>query len=154
MIEDAVRALMIAPGSATHAIIGERVYPERLPQPGGGKTAELPAIVYRVVSAPRTYHHRGPSYLIRARMQIDLATNTYGEAQALREALCGRRGAPGVVNGRKAKVEIEVNGEPRTVSIRRIFVRMERDSGESDLENVAASPRGKSLDLEVVFWET
>lgn len=154
MIENAVTALLTAEGSATRALIGDRVYPERLPQEGEGKTAELPAIVYRVVSAPREYHHRGPSYLIRARIQLDLATDTYAQAQALREAICGRRGHPGVLNGRKARVEVVAGGANRVVSIRRIFVRMERDSGESDLEQVAASPRGKSLDIEAVFWET
>lgn len=154
MIEDAIRALLTAPGSATHALVGGRVYPERLPQPGEGKTSELPAIVYRVVSAPQEYHHRGPSYLIRARIQLDLATDTYAQAQALREAIRGRRGSPGVLNGRKARVPVTVAGVERVVSIRRVFVRMERDSGESDLDNVAASPRGKSLDIEAVFWET
>jgi hypothetical protein len=151
MIEDAIRALLIAPGSATQAIVGSRVYPERLPQTGDGAQSPLPAIVYKLVSAPQEYHHKGPRWLIEARIQLDFATDTYGQAQALAAAIRGRRGVPGVLSGRQAKVEFQ--GSERTVSIRRIFVRMERDSGESDLDNVGASPRGKSLDIGVWFWE-
>ncbi len=151
MIENAIRALLIEPGSATHEIVGKRVYPERLPQPGNGEASPLPAIVYKLVSAPQEYHHHGPRWLIEARIQLDLATDNYGQAQALRDAIRGRRGVPGVLSGRQVVVDFE--GSPRTVSIRRIFVRMERDSGESDLDSVGASPRGKSLDLGVWFWE-
>lgn len=154
MIENAIRALLCAEGSATQALLEGRVYPERLPQPGGGASATLPAIAYRVVSSPPAYHHRGPSYLMRTRIQLDLVTDTYAQAQALRGAIMGRRGVPGVLNGRKALVLLSDLEPPRVVSIRRVFVRMERDSGESDLETVAASPRGKSLDIEAVFWET
>lgn len=154
MIENAIRALLIADGSPTQALIASRVYPERLPQRGDGEPAELPAVVYRVISKPVEYHHRGPSYLMRARIQLDLMTDTYAQAQALESAIIGRRGTPGVLNGRKALVLLSDLPEPRVVSIRRVFVRMVRDAGESDLETVAASPRGKSLDIEAVFWET
>lgn len=152
MIEDAVRALLIAPDSATHALVAARVYPERLPQPGGGVASPLPAILYRVVSAPQEYHHKGPRFLIQARIQLELCGDTYAQVQAMRSAIRGRRGVPGVLSGRQATVEID--GTERVVAIRRIFVRMETDSGESDTDNLGGSPRWKRLDIEVWFWET
>lgn len=152
MIENAIRALLTAPGSATGDLIAGRCYPERLPQVGDGEASPLPAIVYKVVSAPQEYHHKGPRFLIQARIQLDLVADTYADARAMRDAIRGRRGVPPVLSGRQAVVEFE--DEERTVAIRRIFVRMERDSGESDLDNLGGSPRGKSLDIEVWFWET
>lgn len=152
MIEDAIRSLLIAPASATGAIIGTRCYPERLPQVGGGEPATLPAIVYKLVSAPQEYHHKGPRFLITARIQLDLCTDTYSHAQALRDGIRGRPGHPGVLSGRQATVVFDE--AERTVAIRRIFVRMERDSSESDLDNLDASQQTKSLDIEVWFWET
>lgn len=152
MIEDALRAILIAPGTATADLVGDRVYPLELPQVGDNKASPLPAIVYMVVDAPREYHHKGPSYLVKARVQLDLIGEKYGDAQKLRRAICGTKAAPGVLSGRQAVVMFD--GEPHTVAIRRIFVRMERDSGESDVNAAGASPRQKSLDLEVWFWET
>lgn len=152
MIEDALRTLLIEPGTATADLVGSRVYPERLPQGADNKASPLPAITYFVVDAPRAYHHKGPSFNVRARIQLDLYGEKYSDAQKLRRAIVGTKAVPGVLSGRQAVVEIE--GEEHTVAIRRIFVRMERDSGESDLDNTGGSPRHKSLDLEVWFWET
>lgn len=152
MIEDALRALLIEDGTDTQALVAGRVYPERLPQGEGGEASPLPAITYFVVDAPRQYHHKGPSYNVRARIQLDLYGARYADAQRLRTAIVGTRAKPGVLSGRQAVVEFD--GEQHTVAIRRIFVRMERDSGESDLDNTGGSPRHKSLDLEVWFWET
>lgn len=152
MIEDALRALLIAPGSATEAIIGSRVYPLRLPQEGDNQLSPMPAVTYRVVSAPRVYSHAGQSALLLARIQLDLHAEAYGDAQRLRTAIVGTRTVPGVLSGRKAVVELE--GVEHEVHIRRIFVTMERDMGESDDGSAASSPFGKSLDLEVWFWET
>lgn len=151
MIEDAIRSLLIAPGSATAALVGDRVYPLELPQKGGNELSDLPAVVYRVIDAPRTYHHKGPSHLITARIQLDLIGETYSQAQKMVRAVAGSRGVAGDLSGRQ--VEVAFDGEPHTVAIRRIFVRMERDSGESDLNAAGAIPRQKSLDLEVWFWE-
>lgn len=152
MIESALRALLIAPGSATAALIAARVYPLRLPQAGDNELSPMPAITYRVVSAPREYAHAGQSRLIRARIQIDLHTESYGDVQSLRTAIVGTRAVPGVLSGRKAVVELD--GVEHEVHIRRIFVTMERDTGESDDGSAATSPFGKSLDLGVWFWET
>ena len=63
-------------------IVSTRIYPVRLPD-----APTLEAIVYTVISAPRTEDLSGSSGLGTAIVQIDCWANTYSEANTLAEAV-------------------------------------------------------------------
>jgi hypothetical protein len=89
-LDVAVVALLEAhPGLA--ALIGTRLYPERLPdQPG------FPALTYKEVSEVPTYAHDGDANYDKSRFQFDCWAVTKTEAKAvaaqLRDCLGGYRG--------------------------------------------------------------
>lgn len=76
--------------------VNGRVYPGHLPDP-----PDLPALVYQRIATRRPVNYDGPSAFVRARMQIDVWSRSYGEARtiaaAVRRALLGYRGAVGSV---------------------------------------------------------
>lgn len=99
---------------ATSALVGERVYPIRLPQ-----KATLPAIAYSRVSSPPTRTHSGRGTLEHPRYQLDCWAATYLEAEALAaaviQALDGQRWG----NVSLAENEID-DADPETGLFRRI----------------------------------
>lgn len=83
-----------AASTALVTLLGDRVYPVRLPQ-----EATLPAILYFKVSGVRVHSLRGPSGLARPRFQFDAyaeGSGGYGvvkqAAESLRKILDGFRG--------------------------------------------------------------
>lgn len=78
------------------ALIGDRLYPMRLPE---GVT--FPAMTYQRISTPRMRSHSGPSGLASPRFQYDCWDVTYAGAGAvareLRLALDGYRGGMGQI---------------------------------------------------------
>lgn len=76
-----MRARMIG-DAAIAAQIGTRLYPVLIPQ-----DAELPAIAYQVISAPRRYSHSGDSRLTPLRMQFTIQANSYDEVTQLSQAV-------------------------------------------------------------------
>ena len=94
-LETALRAYVLA-DAATAAIVGQRMYPRRLPQ---GPT--LPALDYQRVDTRRLHDFDGPDGLPRARVQVrawgasvQSATDT---AALVRARLDGFKGAWGAV---------------------------------------------------------
>lgn len=74
--------------------VNGRVYPGHLPDP-----PELPALVYQRIATRRPVSYDGPSGFVRARVQLDIWSKSYGEARtiagAVRRALLGYRGPMG-----------------------------------------------------------
>ena len=94
-LETAMRAYVLA-DAAIAAVVGQRMYPRRLPQ---GPT--LPALVYQRIDTRREHDMDGPDGLPRPRVQVtawaasvQTATDL---AAAVRERLDGFRGAWGDV---------------------------------------------------------
>lgn len=136
MIENAVLYLLTnaRPGGATGAILGDRVYPQELPQ-----KPDYPAVVYQVVSGPRDYHHDGPSGLVPFRVQFDAYALTSSAAYRLRDAIIRD------LSGFKGLVPTS----PPT-RIYGAFADNERDSAEPDLEK--AGPRVKRKSVDFIIW--
>jgi N-acyl-L-homoserine lactone synthetase len=93
MIEDGLYSYLIA-RPAIKAIIGNRLYPDRLPQ-----EPTLPALVYNNVGGAPVDHHSGPAVLESTRFQIDAFAKTSRDARmlidAVRLALESYRGSMG-----------------------------------------------------------
>lgn len=90
LVEQALRAYLLTVVPVT-AIIGQRLYPGKLPQ-----GTQLPAAVYLSVAAERPGSLLGSSGLCRHQMQLDSLSLDYGQVKALAEqfrlALEGYRG--------------------------------------------------------------
>jgi len=125
-------------------LTGKRCTPVELPQ-----APKYPAVVYRVVSAPREYTHDGPAGLVRARLQVDLYAQSYDAVVALKEALLT------VLGGAQVVVTVPDTGSPGvTVEIQGAFCLNEADGTESALED--SGPKGirrKRLDFAVTYVE-
>jgi len=80
-------ALLVAAG-------GVGTFPARRPQRGG-----LPALVYHRISGLPDYTLKGPSGLMRSRMQVDCIATRYATAQALADALDAALNGARVVQG-------------------------------------------------------
>lgn len=91
MIEETIRAVLIADGTVSGIVAG-RVYPLKLPQ-----NATLEAIVYHRIAGPRDITLSGPSSSGRARLRFDCWAERYSEAKtllvAVRDALDAVSGA-------------------------------------------------------------
>jgi len=126
------------------SVTGKRAFPLELPQ-----APKYPALVYRVVSAPREYTHDGPAGLVRARVQVDCYAASYDAVADLKEALMT------VLGGAQVDVEVPGTGSPATVvEIQGAFCLNEGDGTESGLED--SGPKGirrKRLDFAVTYVE-
>jgi len=82
---------LLSHDAAVSAIVGDRVYPVRLPD-----EVMLPAMVYMKVSCIRYASHGGPSKLASSRFQLDCYSVDYLEAKRLAlaavSALHGKKG--------------------------------------------------------------
>lgn len=70
------------------ALVSSRIYPLRLPH-----GVDLPALTYRLVSAPRDQTQDGPSGLTMARVQVSAWATDYDQAKAIATAV--RQGVQG-----------------------------------------------------------
>ena len=90
------------------ALIGDRLYPARLPQ---GVT--LPAVTYQWIARVASVTYEGAADLARGRIQIDCWATSYAAmvslAKAIRAALSGYRGAMGATPITNARVVNEVD---------------------------------------------
>lgn len=86
--EQAVAERIRTIGAVT-AVVGTRIYVERLPQ-----SPTFPAVLVQLVDEPRTYHLRG-GIRDRARVQVDAyaqeasGVDAYGQVMALADAIQG-----------------------------------------------------------------
>ncbi len=107
-IEQALTAYLKA-HAALAALIGGRVYPQRLPQ-----DPVLPAVTYTVISDPREHTHAGPAGLAHPRVQLDAWAGTTSQAREvareLRRALDGYRGVMGPAPGVRVDKALVVGG--------------------------------------------
>lgn len=86
------------------AIVGTRIYPEKIPQ-----EATLPAVAYARISARRARSHSGPGGLARPRIQVTCVAASYSEAKAL--AAATRKALDGIgVGGPVTVGGVEVHG--------------------------------------------
>lgn len=85
------------------ALVGDRVYPKKLPQPKPPKKPTLPAIVYHRITTPREHDQDGSANLHSPLWQFDCFATTDGQAsevaRVLRLALDGFAGTMGGVGG-------------------------------------------------------
>ena len=79
--ELAVYAALSAASGVT-SLIGTRIYPRTLPQ-----RHTLPALTYRLVSAPRELHHEGAEAVVEARVQTTSHAATYSAVKGLQGAV-------------------------------------------------------------------
>lgn len=68
--------------SGVDAIAGDRIYPDRLPDP-----PTLPALVWQQISGPRLYHLGGAAGRSEPRYQVDCWAATKAQAKALSAAV-------------------------------------------------------------------
>lgn len=84
-------------------LVGDRVYPMRLPQ-----DEPLPAVVYQSISRAREESHSGPSGLYHPRIQLNCWDDSYTGAKKLAkriiQALDGYKGTVGSIKIGKIKV--------------------------------------------------
>lgn len=80
-LEKAVRAILIA-DSTTNGLVSSRIYPQRRPQ-----GTALPAIIYSNIFDHENESIQTQSGLRRARMSVELLSNTYGGVKTLRDAV-------------------------------------------------------------------
>lgn len=129
-MEEALRAAIIQVAGSP-SLIGERVYPVKLPQ-----KPTLPAVTYQVISGPRRYTQDGKAQPTTFRVQVEFWAHTYEAARQLRDvillALSGER--------------FEGLGSP-PCTLQRIFVDNERDVYQAALDRVGPEMFGKSHDL-------
>ncbi len=81
MIEEQLSAYLSS-AMLTSAIIGDRVYPSRLPQ---GVT--LPAVTYRKISGMREYTQSGPAGIAQPRFQVTCWADSYLLSKQLANAV-------------------------------------------------------------------
>jgi hypothetical protein len=90
--------------------VSSRIYALTAPE----NVAE-PYLVYRKVSAPRTYHFDGQDGFVAARIQFDCVAGLYVTAKAISEelrcALSGFRGLMGAVAVSSAFLDNEIDGD-------------------------------------------
>lgn len=129
-MEEALRAAIIE-ASGSPSLIGERVYPLKLPQ-----RPTLPAVTYQIISGPRRYTQDGAALPTTFRVQVEFWAGEYEEARAVRDAILPN------LSGAK----FEGLGSP-PVKLNRIFVDNERDVYQSALAQVGPEIFGKSVDL-------
>jgi len=92
--EKAVYAMLTGDSGVT-SLCSNRVYPRTLPQ-----RHTLPALVYRLVSAPRELHHSGPETVVEARVQVTAHAETYSAAKGLQAAVqAAADGTTGTLGG-------------------------------------------------------
>jgi len=92
------------------ALVGERIYPVRLPQ-----TPTLPAVTYQRISGTTRYSHDGDSGLYSARWQFSCWAEHYMEAVAVGAQVKGAVHTWRNAHGQPAFVENEVDDyEPAT----------------------------------------
>lgn len=65
-----------------NALIGGRVYPNELPE-----SPTLPAVVYQVISAPRSYTQDGDAGVAMTRFQLHIHADTYADVRSVKNAL-------------------------------------------------------------------
>lgn len=78
-IEVAVRSLIY---NCTYPIVGSRIYPQTIPQ-----DAQMPAIRYNLIAAPRRHTLTEADGLVFARMQVDILSENYATARQLAEVV-------------------------------------------------------------------
>lgn len=103
------------------ALVGDRVYPRRLPQ-----TADFPVIVYRRISTAGDLAHTGPSGILTPRIQLDVWAEDPDTADAvaevLRRELDGYRGQMGDVPVGMVRIVNDVDDDqPNTGLFRRVL---------------------------------
>lgn len=137
MIEEAFLYLLTNanPSGALGLIIGDRLFPDDLPQ-----RPSYPAAVYHVISAPRGYTMDGQDGATPFRFQVDLYATTKSEVVAMRRALL--RDVSGFAG--------LVTAVSPAVLIHGVFVDNERDSAVGELEQAGPRIRRKSID--VIVW--
>lgn len=96
-----IQHLLAHPGVA--ALVGDRIYPMRLPQ-----RPTYPALTCQKVSGPRVTAKDGPAGLAQARMQVSCWAKSYPDAKAVaeqvRRALAGFSGVMGGAGGVKVEM--------------------------------------------------
>lgn len=70
MIDTAIKELLLEDSGIT-LLVGDRVYPEVLPQ-----AVTYPAMTFQIISGQSHYHMQGPSELAASRVQFDLYAET------------------------------------------------------------------------------
>lgn len=91
--EEKLTARLLAINAVT-AIVGTRIYPEKLPQ-----TVSRSSIVYRRVMTRRTNSAGGATKTGRAMLQLELECSSYTEAKSLAAAVRGDPEAGGGPSG-------------------------------------------------------
>lgn len=87
-VEEVVRERLLDLPDVT-ALVGTRIYQQRLPQGG-----TLPAVRVQIISEPTDYHLRGGSGMYRARVQVDVfahasADDPYADVTEIAAAIHG-----------------------------------------------------------------
>ncbi len=142
MIETALLYLLTSanPSGYLGALIGDRLYPNELPQ-----DATFPAMTYRMISGPRAKNMDGNVGTTRFRFQFDCFATTSSGAVALREALRKTLDGFPVEQGHSGLIPISP-----PVRIHGAFADNENDSAEPSLEQ--AGPRLKRKSMDFIVW--
>ena len=99
--------------AAVAALVGDRVYPELIPQHVYAEVRGMPCIVYQRVAVSRSRTYCAADKLVKATIQVDVMAPTYDEAdqvaEAVRLALLDYRGAMGDVRVKLCQLDTETN---------------------------------------------
>ncbi|MGK7653151.1 tail completion protein gp17 [Roseovarius sp. B08] len=127
--------VLILDDANVSSFVGDRVHWLRQPQ----SVKVFPHLNLQVISDPRSYHMKGPSGVVKTRIQADVRAETYGTAKQTMRALYAR------LSGFKGlRGSIEFMG---------IFVSAGRDLNEETAESERQLFR-ISADLEISWKET
>ena len=97
-----------------------RIHPVTLPQKQD--ETKLPAIVYRIISNPRTYSHGGYSGFQQPRVQFDIVANTHVLGIALLDAVeTALKTWPSII-GCSAQIESQFEDFNRETTLYRQFL--------------------------------
>lgn len=73
--------------SGVAAFVGDRIYPEMIPQASQHEARKLPCIVYTTTAESRSATYCGTDRLVSAAIQVDLYTPGYDQTLQLRAAV-------------------------------------------------------------------
>lgn len=94
IIEEAIAAYLVA-NSGVNALLGNRIYPNNIPQ-----DCKLPAAAYQVITTTDDDTHDGPSGWTEINLQITVDADTYGQAKLASRAInAALNGTSGTLSG-------------------------------------------------------
>lgn len=98
------------------ALVGDRIYPNRIPQHIPQRSRKMPAVVFKQLAGPRDYTFCGHDGLVGSSWLLSCYAPQYDDAQAVgtavRDALMDFRGLMGETRVGPVQLQDEQDGEP------------------------------------------